>query len=68
MGLAEKEELTMVLEGENPGQGMCEYYVPCRLEPESPGGNLRELIRVRPLRAENKALVCLPLQSRDHSG
>ncbi|GAB6060537.1 MiaB/RimO family radical SAM methylthiotransferase [Desulfonatronum parangueonense] len=66
--LVGQQELTMVVEGGGPGQGMCEYYVPCRLEPESSGGNVRELIRVRPLRAGKKALVCLPLHGPGHSG
>ncbi|SDB30292.1 radical SAM methylthiotransferase, MiaB/RimO family [Desulfonatronum thiosulfatophilum] len=66
--LVQREELTMVVEGDDPGQGMCEYYVPCRLESDAPGGAVRELLRVRPLRAGKKALVCLPLRDQDHSG
>ncbi len=56
--LAGRSELTMVVEGKDPVQGMSEYYVPCRLESPLPGGIIRELIRVRPVGVGKKAVDC----------
>jgi MiaB/RimO family radical SAM methylthiotransferase len=52
--------LVMAVERENPGTGLSEYYVECRLEglsPAPPGG----LVPVRPVKAEKDFLVVKPL-------
>ncbi len=67
--LAERDAVTMVVEGTAPCRGKCEYYVPCRLvqNQEEPGENAegetadkmrvlptREMVRVRPVGATLK--------------
>ncbi|WP_084604498.1 MiaB/RimO family radical SAM methylthiotransferase [Desulfonatronum thioautotrophicum] len=49
--LAQRESVTMVVEGTAPFRGKCEYYVPCRLDLNQPDIPLkpRELVKVRPV-------------------
>lgn len=65
--LAERDGVTMVVEGTAPYRGKCEYYVPCHLVQQSKGPEesadgerdgvprtlaTRELVRVRPVGAK----------------
>lgn len=54
--------LVMSVERENPGAGVSEYYVECRLEGPSPV-HQRGLVPVRPVRAEADFLAVEPLGS-----
>jgi len=52
------ENLTMVVENDDPVQGKCEYYVPCRLVDHSPSHRPKSLLRVKPLAVKDGLLHC----------
>jgi threonylcarbamoyladenosine tRNA methylthiotransferase MtaB len=56
--LTNLENLTMVVENDDPVQGKCEYYVSCRLVDHSPSHRPKSLLRVKPLAVKDGLLHC----------
>jgi MiaB/RimO family radical SAM methylthiotransferase len=57
--LAVDTGLEVALEGNGPGAGRCEYYVPCTFEVQ-PEAEVKELVPAVPVKAQGSSLVVRP--------
>jgi tRNA A37 methylthiotransferase MiaB len=51
--------LEVALEGNDPGSGRCEYYVPCTFEVR-PEAEVKDLVPAVPVKAQGSSLVVRP--------